>query len=472
MTLAGRSPLEVAGELTRQVLPMIAGQDNLHMRFRLLEEARREAEKALPALEDQLTQAVLPLGGAAAQAALSADNLLKGLALAYAAMARGIVAAKRDSTQKHLLQRSAHRAAALVARRQLLAYRAYAQPSPASWKLLHEIYGMACDPPNTPLNGETAAIEHEYLGALLFARLEPNRLPHAEFDRIHACIRRLAAVAVITDNSPEALAIRNLDSCFLVRPDQGTPGSPLNRLPPGESAEGGLIVDCAQVLVTLDRSLAGLPGSLAQAEPGLSPALLRSLRTALGGSGTRRFGRAKFRPRADLIGGLDQVIAFLDGNALSRRALDAAQPPIASEWSLIDESPDGFRIRFIKGERLAIGIGHLVALQPRESSRSHVCLVRRIASGQGSLELGLQLLSPQAGIVRLTNGGDHPMRAVYLPSLPAFGPFAGIIAPPGRLKRGEIISLATTEQTLRRRIGKCIEAHEGLEFIALDPIPD
>ena len=474
---SGLSPLDLVGKLSTGVLPSISRQTDPHLRFMQLEEMRQEAERALPTLEQQIGQAVLPLPRAATSAALNADNLLKGMAQAYAGIARHILEQHHDSSHTPLLHRAIQRALSLLARRQLLAYRAYAAPSAASWQMLHTLYRMACDPLAKPLNGETAPIEHEYLGALLFAYLEPAKLPRTELDIIHACTRQLAAYAVVAEASPEILSSRNAESCFLVHPDIGNPGHSLARLPAAIPDSGGLIIDCTQVLAALDRNLSRPPGKAVQPDLAASPALLQSLRVAIGGRNTRRFSRSKFKPRADLVGGLNEVIAFLDGNTFSRRALDAgsrhdSQAFTMSEWSLIDESPDGFRIRFINGDKCTLAAGAIVALQPRESSRIHVCLVRRIVANQSRLELGLQLLSPQVSIVDLPGDKTAGLRAIFLHSLPAYGKFAGLIVPPGRLAADQRVTFKTLGRTLSRQIGKCIEANEGLEFVALDPLPD
>ncbi len=476
-TLAGLAPFEIVEKLAAKVLPDILGQGNLHMRFKMLEEARIEAEQALPTLEQHLTQADLPLPKSAALAALHADNLLKGMAHAYAGIARNIEQNQQHAALVHLLHRSVLRAITMLSRRQLLAYRAYAMPSPASWQMLHELYRLTCAPSGMPLNGETGPIEHAYLGALLFAFLEPNKLPRNELDMIHRCTDQLSAYAIVGEATPEARSSKSAESCFLVNPDQGSPGHPLTRLPAGIVLAGGLIVDCSQVLTALDRNLSRLPGMPVEPKLDAPPVLLQSLRVAIGGKSARRFSRTKFKPRADLIGGLDQVITFLDGNTFSRRSLDAicrheSRTFKSSEWSLVDESPDGFRIRFIKGEKWNIAAGDVVALQPRESSRIHVCLVRRIATSQNRLELGLQLLSPQVSIISLPNGGDRHLHALFLHSLPAYGKFSGLIVPPGKLAPGQQIAFNTLGRTLHRQIGKCIEANEGLEFVALDPLPD
>jgi hypothetical protein len=259
-TVAGLSPQETVAKLASSVLPTVGQQPNLHMRFKLLEDIRHECEQALPTLEQDINQAVLPLPFAVTTAALHADNLLKGLSIAYAGIARGINKSQLESGLSHLFHRSVQRAMAMIARRQLLAYRAYAAPRPPRGNACTTFTSLIRGPLSTPLNGETAPIEHEYLGALLFAYLEPSKLPRSELEIINLCSRQLAAYAVIGDALADPGAVKHPDSCFLVRPDEGTPGYPLSRLPASTSTFGGLLVDCSPVLAALDRNITRRPG--------------------------------------------------------------------------------------------------------------------------------------------------------------------------------------------------------------------
>lgn len=472
--LAGTPSLETAAALASKVIPAISVQPNLHMRFKLLDEARSHAERSLPELENHVMSAVLPLSMAATSAALHADNLLKALAAAYAGISRAMRDEHGGSGVNPLFYRGIQRAITLVSRRQLLAYRAYATPSTRSWKMLHELYQMACSPSARPIDGETAPIEHEYLGALILAYLEPGKLPHTELETIHASTRKLAAYAVLSDSTAQIMSTDS-DACFLVLPNDGTPGIPLVKVNSATPVTGGLVIDCSQVLAAIDRNLARVPGKTVQPDLGASPTLLQSLRVALGGKSARRFSRTKFRPRADLTIGLDAVIHFLDGNVFTRRSLDGASGQanrgmVTSEWSLVDESPDGFRIRFIRGETTKVTAGELVALQPRESSKTHICLVRRISSAATRLELGLQLLSPQVSVVNLHCDGSFLTRAIFLHHLPAYGKFAGLITEPGKLGTGKSVNFENLGRTLHRRVGAAIEQNEGLDIFALDPL--
>jgi cyclic-di-GMP-binding protein len=476
-TVTGLSPQETIAKLASSIMPSIGGQPNLHMRFKLLEDVRLEAEQALPVLEKQITLSVLPLPLDAATSALQADNVLKALAIAYTRIARTINKGHLNEGLSHLLHRCVWRAMAIIARRQFLAYRAYATPSASSWQALHELYQMVCGQRSKPLNGETAPIEHEYLGALLFAYLEPTKLPRTELDIINTCTRQLAAYALVGDVTADNANGKTTEACFLVRPEEGNPGYPMARLPSGTTTFGSLLIDCTQVITALDRNISRRPGKLIDPVLEAPPALLQALRTAISGKSTRRFNRTRFRPRVDLINGLLPVLNFLDGNTFSRRSVDASSHYdgrnfTTSEWAMVNESPDGFLLRFVKGEKSNLGTGDIVALQPRESSKIHVCLVRRIASSQVRLELGLQLMSPQVSVVDICADQIPDQRAVFLHSLPAYGKHSGLITAPGTVQTGQKITLKLPGRSLHRQIGTCMEANEGLEFFALDLLPD
>ena len=474
-TVSGLSPYDVATELTSQVIPGIVDQQNLHMRFKLLEDARQEAEKALPVLERHIDSSVLPLPLPATTSALTADNLLKALTTSYFDIAKKITEGSQHKGLTHLLQRTIHRAMLLISRRQNLAYRSYARPSATSWLMLHELYQMARQLRARIPDAEISPIEHQYLSALLFAYLEPSKLPRAELAAAIFYTQQLSVHARITEITPEINARKSAAPMFLVRPDEGSPGTPLLRLALGAPIFDGYIVDCSGVLDTLNKSVeraADHPG-----EPGLEipPALRQTLQLAIGSQSMRRFGRKRFKPHADLVGGITQVIPFIEGDAPSRRAVDVTKHKghhsfSPSEWSLIDQSPDGFLVRFIQGDKWQVGVGNIVALQPRESSRVHICLVRRISStNQGRLELGLQALSPQVSIVPLPGHGEN-RRGIYLHSLPAFGNRPGIIAHPGHLASGHKIRLTNSGSDHLLQVGRRLEASEGLEFFALVPL--
>jgi hypothetical protein len=474
-TVSGLSAHEVASKLTEHVIPAIAELKNFHMQFKLLEEAFQEAKSALPVLERHIELSSLPLPLAATTSALTADNLLKALAVRYFKLARTIFQGSHQESLIRIFHRATHRAMMLLARRQQLAYRSYAKPSESTWLMLHELCQMARTLHAHLRKEEIAPIEHQYLSALLFAYLEPSKLPRGELVEAIFCTRQLAMHAVIAEAAPDAGNRKAAAACFLVRPNQAGPGIPLLRFPPGTPLVDGIIIDCSGVLAELDRSLNRRPEDDGKPDPEIPPGLLQALRQAIGGKAVRRFNRKAFKPHADLVGGIAHAIPFIEVDAHSRRAIDLAARHGArgfqsSEWALVDQSPDGFLVRFMQGEIWELGVGNVVALQARESSGVHVCLVRRIATtSQGTLELGLQTLSRQVSVVNLPCNGEI-RRGIYLHRLPGYGNRPGIIARPGDLASGHKVSLDALGDTRLWQIGRRLEASEGLEFFALVPL--
>ena len=474
--IARQDAEKIAPLLTNEIIPAVARQGNLHMRFKLLEDVRREAERILPALEQALKNAVLPLPKSTLGSTLHADNLIKALAAAYHEIVSTIVKRNESAALAHILHRSTLQAMLLLVRRQKFAYLACTKPSASSWLMLHQLYQNTSSLHGTPAHDDLAAIKQQYLGALLLAYLEPNKLPRSELDTLMNCVSQLAPHAQIFATDSQVISNKGGESTFFVQPEKGSPGHSQMRIPHGSQHLPGLNIDCSGVVKAINRNIASKPGKPATPLLDAPPALLQTLLLTLTGKGTRQFNRSRFRPRTDLVVGLDAVISFIEETACTRRSVDAIirddRPVISSEWSMIDESANGFLIRFLKGNKWQASAGDVVAIQPRESSKVHVCLVRRVSSTRGHLELGLQLLSPKVSIIELATENLGNRRAIFLHNLPAHGKCPGIIAKPGQLKTRQQIVFKTADHFLQRQIGKCIEANEGLEFVALTPLPD
>jgi len=475
-TVVGLSASEVAVQLTSHVIPTVVEQRNLTMRFKLLEDTRQEAETALPVLERHVDSSVLPLPRTVRASALAADNLLKALAAAYFDIAKTIAKSGHQRGYVHLLQRTVNRAMLLIARRQNLAYNSYTSPSSTSWLMLHELYQIVRD--LRALHPETniTPLEQQYLSALLFAYIDPSKLQRDELTVAIFCTQQLAVHAAIVRVTPDTPTCKAASPCFLVRPEVGSPGAPLLRLPKGTPTLGGFIVDCTVVLEALNKSAEHADHGYS--DPGLDipPGLLQIFQHAIGSQSIRRFSRMRFSPRAHIVCGISQVISFLEGNPVSRRAADLAGNTAEqhsfshSEWSLIDQSPYGFLVRFLQGDQCQVGVGNIIALQPREERDVHVCLVRRIAvSEDGKVELGVQALSPKVSAIRLPGHGEI-RRGLYLHSLPAFSNRPGIIAHPGHFASGHKIKFELQGSNLLLQVGRRLEAAEGLEFFALVPL--
>lgn len=472
--VGSQPPLEAMGTLSSRIIPAIGQQNNLHMRCKLLDEARDEGLRVLPSTEQMVDDAVLPLSQEAAALALAADNLLKAFAVAYANIAESIHIQHLDEGLSHLMATAIRRAMEFIFERQQLAYRAYAAPSASSWLMLHELYRLARTQRISTRNGTAPSIESLYAGALLLAYVDPNKFARSDLQPIRDCTEQLAPLALINDASLEVRNTRSSAGQFLVNTGEGSPGRPLLRIPAGTPLQGNLVVDFRPAVAVLDHHLRN-PTELSDKLTLDAPeTILRTMRTAIGGQAARRFSRTRFKPRADLVTGLDQVMEFIKGRALSRRHNDPHHDPqkwplAISEWALLDESPDGFGLRYVKGDRFRLEAGDVVGLQPRENSRFHICIVRRVASHRGRLELGLQELAPHGLVIELPGSGGKPhCEVLLLPHLPGLGMTAGILAAPGHLRAGHRINFRDATHVVRFKVGALVESNDHMEFFALE----
>lgn len=466
---------KAAAALAGEIIPGIARHGNLHMRARLLEEARAAGERPLAEIETQVERAPLPLSTSATTLALAADNLLKALAAAYTGLAASSEKLRVDSGLARLRTAALQHACEVVFRRQQLAYRAYAMPSATSWQMLHKLYRLSLR--SGKANGKGNPVEPLYCTTLLLAAIDPTKYPRGALDALRKAVESLAPLGLIFEANADFHIPKSPAGQFVVRGDDGTPGRPLLRAQGTAALAGCLIVDFRPVLAMLDRQLRKLPDDAPSIALTLPEVFVQSMRTALGSHAARRYSRTRFKPRADLAAGLDAVIDFLNGRALSRRSTDPARrerhwPVALSEWSLMDESPEGFGVRYLKGEKSRLEAGEVVALQPRENSKLHICMVRRIATTeQHRLELGLQELSGHGFVIDLPQPAVSVVeQAVVIPRLPGHGNGAGLLARPGSVSSGQKLVLQEGERGVSYSVGAALERHPRVELFALEPL--
>jgi hypothetical protein len=181
-------------------------------------------------LERQIDSSVLPLPRAVKNSALAADNLLKTLAAAYFDIAKAVAQGGHQKSNIHLLQRTVNRAMLLITRRQNLAYRSYTRPSSTSWLMMHELYQIVRDQRVRHPGTNISALEQQYLSALLFAYLDPSKLPRQELAAGIFCTQQLAGHAAIVRVTPET---RFHPNCRFWSAPNRQPGTSLLRMPKG-----------------------------------------------------------------------------------------------------------------------------------------------------------------------------------------------------------------------------------------------
>jgi cyclic-di-GMP-binding protein len=457
-------PEKVAIELAERLTEALAREKDPSKRLALLNGCEAAAATALAALELATEIAPLPLPAAAMQAAVAADSLLKVMATDYAGLALGLqdkVGGPDDA--RELLRLAALRAMHALARREVLAYRGHAVPSPASWKLMQDVYSVARAQGVAGPDKDGAAVEHEYVAALLLALADPARLPRTALAAAHAFIAGLAPHARI-----EAAALPREDvSCrFLIATDKARPALPLAQIEDDKALPPhSLVLNCSGLPPRIEQLLA----AGGEAAP-LPPEVMRLLNDAWSAAAApaRRFSRTQFKQHIDVIAGLPTILRLLSGRSLGRRQSDTAHADEgdASEWLVINESPDGFGIQHLNGKAPVLAIGDVVMLRPREQGKFHICLVRRYSPAPQGAELGVQLLCSEATVLPLPSEDILAMgqQGLLLLRLPAFGNAAGLITAPGALTPRSVIT-DNQEGTLKYYgLGSRIATSTAIEF--------
>ena len=480
-SLAGSPPEEMAAAIARRLPHLVAAQPNHHMRLKLLDAFDVAVEQFLPDMERQIAGFPLPLRPEHQATALAADNLLKALALAYGAVAVGIESHKFGPGLGQLWRNAAQRAMAARARRKILACRVYAAPSPTSWRQMHRIYRRARLRGCATEGREGHSIESTYVAALLFALANPSKFSRPDQEAILGAIDRLGNLARLRPPTDAERARGGDRDLFLIPADDAGAGRPLHRVTASAIAPDSLILDCS----ALAAALRGRAGKQDAGAHGLPEALATNLAQMWSGQPARRFTRVQFKPRGDLVSGFDRVMRFMDGEALRRRRQDRDKAAIGaareghgndlglSEWAIVNESPDSYGLRYLKGEAGCLDVGEVVGVRTRENAQVHVCLIRRVSNaGQTRLELGVQELAPAVATVEFIGATPGEIgKGILLPAMPAHGGIAGLLAKPGSLVSGDDVTLRREGSYFSYRAGRCIERGPSLEVFGLEPAP-
>lgn len=466
--LSGLPALDTLQQLREQYLPALAGLNHPQTLFQHLENTQFTIERSLPTLEKTVGDAVLPLPAKISSMALVADNFLKYLAYSYSRVVIAIAGKQLDSGLAQLLQQSILRAMQSLLRRQMLAYRAYATPSSSSWQHMHDLYRIA-RVHGVAAQGGDESIERLYLCALLMAYADPSKIPRPHLDELLQAVESLVAFAGIVDVLDFDQNQSTLAGRFLVNTDKGSPGKSLARAGIHSPVRGNFIIECRGVLSALDRKLTQGFNTSGH----IHESIMATLRAAINGQLTRRFSRMKFRPKANLVAGMANALHLVAANNAGHSAPDLHEAmPDASEWDVLNESPDGFGIRYLDGPKWPVQAGDLVVLRTHEEDRLHLCLIRRIANLQvNKFELGLQELSPYASVIQLPPSGNLPAQsAIFLSHLPAFNGSAGLLAYPGSFSDTTIFRVSDENGRVQLwRPGTHFEGNDQVEFRLLVP---
>lgn len=486
-TLNYLPPHESAEAVATQITRVRRGEINVWNRLKLLEISRERSERLLPALEQSLAQVSLPLTGNGQRDFNAANRLLKHLAGGYADTAAEIASKWGGMGSSKPLRTPVAQALGLTARRIALAYRIHATGSESAWLDLHRLYAMAREAGFASGSewGEDSP-ERAYVRALLLALAEPSQFALGQLQHVAYYVERHAGL-VRLEPAPPASSLKAQPGLFLVSPRQRGPGKSLMKWIPDKVMPGDLLLDCSALVQKLDEHIDGLDKRIAPARLGLPKIasdsqfnrLLRALRARWSSPPARRHQRAQFHPRAEVVAGFaDLWQALAKPGAAARESAAAARAGTPSEWAIVDESPEGFGLKYVSGNAHRVRVGEVLVMRQRNSREFHICIVRREVNRHvEGLELGIQSIAahgiPASITVRRATEADDAGRKeqiIVLPSLPGRGNAPAILVPPDSVVSGTKFSALNRGERTVLRVGRRIERTLSCELFELEPV--
>lgn len=452
---------KAAHEVSERLAEALARERDAGKRLWILLGCEDAIAELLAAIEEATATAELPLSSSAQQLALGADSLLKALGIAYGRLAENTEAQSAEGHLEDVIQPATIHAMRILGRRQMLAYRASVTASAASWKVLHDLYALARRHNFATTADGQSPVEHEYLTALLLAVADPGRLPRDQLQSIRDFVAARLTTVRMT-HAPAYSGEVGAAGLFWLLAGPGRNGHGLSRLPEDNTLpQEGYVIDCTEFVKSLEQCIEA--GDAAEAPPADT---LRLLHDALVGTpAARRFPRTQFMPRADLVIGFKEIVGMFSGQVQGTATPDR-NDAAGGEWSIVNESPDGYGIKHVGTKQPRLEIGDLVVLRPREQNQPCVCLVRRISNAAGNFEIGLQLLCAKAAIVDMPSEdiAAFGQQVILLPHLPGFGNAAGVIATAGTLKSHTVISHALDGARKQFKLGSRVANSSAIEF--------
>jgi len=412
----------------------------------VLELFHSHVEGLLPRLQARLDNAAPPLGNLDRQHARAADLLLKELATAY----RNTLMRGHGVLGNLLRKRELHmplvRTIDLLSRRLVLSYRLYSRPPKGVWQSLHELFQLSrrLRIARLDLNAPHTNPEALYRKTLLLAFADPARLSGIELRRTRDYIARFGDAARF--HRPDAKA-RTTEGIFLIDLGADRPGVPLSRFRGDRRPKNGLLLSTRSLLKRLvlqyDRlSLGSAPAQLglpADPDPRHYRDFIRRMAVAWRGLPRSRSARTRFHPRAELYAGFPAAWAQLQA-AHQREAAGELQkgpsPAGANEWAVLNESPEGYALRYLSGSVAAARVGDLVAIHTRDHGKVFACVIRWVRSEPGeNLEIGLQQMRGRftAATFRRAQGRHYGPIPILICPVPGTGSRRLRVLAPSRL---------------------------------------
>lgn len=479
-------PVGNVGETARLVYGALHEVNRLRIswkeRQRFLEQLRQPVHYIQESLTKRYSGMAFPLPAKTQRIASLSQTLYLEMALGYKTAIEEMLGSSFLTRDNKALMEVIHRAVRYLSQAMLTAYQIYAPHPQNSWFELHMLYLHAeykklhqmpvGDRYNSAM--PESSIARIYMQILLLALSSPYRLRQGCAEQLYDALARWAGHAqIIPYNSPEAsvaLFVVHMDS------DDAPDYQAFNHR--DCNSELCRLVDTRQLTHILQDELKH--HATATQLGGIAPSLLRQLIRSWGVAPKRHFSRNERESMLEVVVGssmLHQALAHQLGDEsqyakrssfesrtiahISQTASEDVWDIFASskiqqgyeayekqqqsapkhepdlsiqQWQIRNESAGGYRLSLAHDQQSKVQVGELLGLRnPQNNNSWEVGAVRWIRQpGDGALEIGVQVLAPQALPVTVRNlkadgkAAQHQY-ALLLPDIPVISQPASLI---------------------------------------------
>lgn len=430
-------------------------------RCQLLELYRDTVCKLLPSLQQLYAGKSLPLGEKSLQAATLARELLQALANGYKLALMDLSARRANLAVNKTTPLAMARAITCLGGVSDVYYDSYVPVPAALWSELHRLYWYAAklqihDAAIAEKNADS--VNAAYQQVLLLALADPYRLSQAQLQVVRLYLAQFGGPALLQPMGPT----ENKHGLFLVRLDGDKPPKALMHYQGVTDARSDIILNTIPLARLAHQHLQQLDAGETPAKLGLpqvaSTSTLRDLLKRLikqwGVAPKRMFNRIDTEADARICGGISAVHHILSqgpaaelseepmGDQVTVEVSDALHATGSqstfncARWIVLNESAGGVSLAKDPSSFTKIKVGDVIGVEAPQTETWGVGLVRWMRSaGEGKVELGAQLLAPDAQAVAIkpviTSANALFQPALLLPEIPRLKQAAHMIASRG-----------------------------------------
>jgi len=430
-------------------------------RVKALETYRPAIISVTESLAAHYCSAPLPLPEQDKQYAMLANILWTELAYGYKLALLDVEARLFKLGGTKLLTLCVHRAMDALRVQVEIYYETYRAQAPSLWSELHQLYllgvtrNLADTMMEDPVRNQTLPASHIYKQALLLSLADPQHLSQKEIKLTCDYIARFAGLAQLQRPEP----MENPAAIFLVSGNRDKPPVPLGKRLRKVDQEHDfflLTMDLARQIHQHIKQCqlgpfppeAGLPENANQPR---YQDLLTYLLRHWGAAPKRIYNRTPKNDGIELIIGLPALHATLSGKTLPVADNTSAKLPRSSRWQALNISAGGMALRKLPATEVHLHIGDLVGVRISHATHWAIGVLRWGSHTENRhLDIGLQLLAPEAKPVSMRSTDEQLTPLLLLPEIATLKQSPSLIGAPGSYSPARIIDLILEDGSNKR----------------------